>query len=86
MVDREVLHDHAADRQSHDVGSRNPSRVEDGDRVERHVGQPIRRTLIVRDSVGEVGRLSDVAVVETDHVEPGGDEQFAPVVVVVDAL
>ena len=86
MVDGELLHDHAAHRQPHHVRPFDTGRVEHGDRVDGHVGEPVGGTLLVERGVDEVGRQTDIPVVEPDHVEAGVDEHHTPVLVVVDAL
>ena len=87
VLDRHDLHDHPAHRQAHHVRPLDTDRVEHGDRIGRHVGERVRGTVAVDRGVVELGRQSDVAVVEAHRrAKPAGDEHLAPVLVVVDAL
>ena len=100
MVDGELLHDHPAHRRAHDVHGVEAEVIEQTGHVGGQVGQPVRRVDVVlvarerlRELRGEIDvrrldlrREADVAVVESNDVEPAVDEGFAQAVVPRDGL
>ncbi len=86
MVDGQLLDDHPAHRQAHHVCGLHVRRVEHGDRVVGHVGEPVARAALVDRSLGEVAGQTHVAVVEADHLQAALHVPLAPFVGVVDAL
>ena len=79
MVDGEPLDDHPSHGAAHDVRLLAPDRIEHRNGIVGHVGQG------VVDAV-ELGRQTDVAIVESDHLEPFVAEASTPWLGVVDAL
>ena len=90
MVDRHQLGDHAAHRGADNVGAADAERVHEADRIVGHVIERIgnvrylpggdlrqQRARLGRRPAREVGRLTDVAVVEPHDAESPGRQAFA---------
>ncbi len=98
VLDGHGLGDHAAHRHADHVGGLHLERIEQTDRVGRHVGEPIlgldrapghrpeHRLDLARRLPGELGGETDVAIVERDHPETGGHEAVDELVGPVDQL
>ena len=71
MPDRDVLRDHAAQRDSQHVRALDQQMVEQPNDVVGHVFEPIRRLL---GGGSHRRRQTRVAVVEDDHVQPFANE------------